>query len=148
MSPTDEQLAKQLPTVKGFKSFYRLRWRFQYADGKPDVYGQWNGTAIAAWSVDKTNLLYALIEGEKFGHWTQKVLVRVPGQIFATAKWVAGTSVLMGGGDVKSTPAEIVGLTLQTNDEAITAFIDGSVSRRALSAADRKFKLREHTTEV
>lgn len=148
MSITDEQLSKQLPIIQGFKPWYRLRWRFQFSDGKPDKYGQWNGSQIAAWSVNKANILYAVIEGEKIGAWSIHEFVRVPGPMYATCKWVAACGVstkAVGKYGAIQKAGDIVGLTFQTNDEAITVFIDGRIDRRSLTDYERKFKLKEHT---
>ncbi len=150
MSITDEQLAQQLPHNHGFKPFWRVRWKFEFSDKRPPVYGQWSGDAISAWKVDKRNLMYAVIEGEKIGSWCQKEFLRIPGHAYATAKWVAATSVYtdFASGRVANKPTDILGLTFHTNEEAITVFVNGSIERRPLGAEAKKFKLREHTTEV
>lgn len=48
---------------------FRLRWRFEYSDGKPAKYGMWDyGTQESTWGSahmqSKNNLLFAIIEAE------------------------------------------------------------------------------------
>lgn len=150
MSLTDQQLLKQLPENFGYKPLYRLRWRFLFSDGKPDRVGVWNGTSQSpqdmASFVNKNNLLYAIIEGEKVGSWTTKEIVKIEGHKYATCKWhvALSTPVFIQGNNEYVKAGDIVGLQMQTNDNAVTVFVDGTVKKEKLTDEERKFKLHEH----
>jgi len=94
-----------------------LRWRFEYSDGKPPKYGQWDRhgdiETDQAWRQDKTNLLYACIEGKDNRTKDIQIFHRCLGADFVNFNWIATASVggLKVGGAVTPTP-RIVGLML------------------------------------
>ena len=149
MSLSYIELRKQLPVNHGYCPMYRLRWRFVFSDGRPDKIGGWNSTSqnpsdMAAF-VDKKNLLMAIIEGEKIGAWTVKTLAEIDGHMYATAKWVNALSAPMFVVKEFTAPGDIVGLEMQTNDHAVTVFVDGQIKPRKLNDHDKQFKITEHS---
>lgn len=131
---------------------FRLRWRFDFADGRIKR-GVWNGASPraedGAWAVNKTGLLKALVEGEDIASSELHVLAEAPGPDYVSASWEA-YSRMPGGGlppgmnAVKLRPV-IAGLTLILRDEAVSVYVDGRVERRLLRAEEKNLTLREHT---
>ena len=95
--------------------FWRLRWRFEYVDGRLK-YGQWDRhgdfETDQAWRQTKENLLYACVEGKEFHTKESKIFHRCLGQDFVNFNWMATSTVPSNfSGAVTPTP-RIVGLTL------------------------------------
>jgi hypothetical protein len=145
---TDKELSKQLGNVYGATPFYRLRWRFDFAN-RPSRYGVWNGASphksdMAAF-VPKDGLVRAAVEGIKVARNVNVILAEVDGHNFASFAWDAAVGLpsigLQGSFSREST---IVGLSILSRTEKITVYIDGKVKRRPLTGHEMKFKLEEH----
>jgi len=148
MTNLDEQLEKQLTPIYGFKFKYRLRWRFDFVDGKTK-YGIWDGASDLfkdkAAAVNKNGLLRASIEGEKIGEWTVKTLLEVDGHKYVSAEWLASASVGAFGNGSSTSPGTIVGLGFILDDKKVWIYKNGTGGSRMLTENDKKFKLLEHT---
>jgi hypothetical protein len=151
MNSIEKRILQQLPTVMGKKPLWRLRWRFVFAD-KADKVGVWNGATnvqsdMAAF-INKTNLSFALIEGEIQHTGRRKLFVEIPGQIYAHCQWIAAISApwalnSINADGIKKRPG-IIGLSMTTNEMKYSVFVDGSISQRRLSEHDKKFNFTEH----
>lgn len=149
MNMTDQELVKKLPKNHGVPPLHRLRWRFYFHD-KTDKRGGWNGTSRnpndMACFVKKSRIAWAVIEAEKIGSWVTKEMLRIPGEDYAHATWDVALSAPMflkpGQEFVKA--GDIVGLTMFTNDQATTVFVDGQIRTRELTTEERKFNVTEH----
>ena len=144
----DKQLEKQLPNVFGFKPKYRLRWRFDFANGTKKI-GPWNGNSPhhrdMAFSIKKDGLVRAFIEGEKVGEWVIKPMLEVDGHMYASAQWQTAAGVSPFGTGEYTAKGRIIGLSLLTNDEKLTVFVDGRGERRPLTAHEKQFQITEHS---
>lgn len=151
MNNQDKKLAKQLPYNHGFAPLWRLRWRFEYHDGKADRVGVWNGnsphaTDMAAY-VDKTNLVWAHIEGEKVGSWSLRKLFSISGQDYMHCMWNAAASGPMFFPKTydKYTPrTNIIGLTMLSRHYAYTVTVDNQFFKRDLTDKEKNINLTEH----
>jgi len=150
---TDELQAKQFQKKFGIAPIYRLRWFFNFKDHKPDSYGGWNSGSqkpneMAAFK-DKNNLSIACIQGEKVGSWVIQNLVTIDGTRFVGFKWVYAAS--LGGfnpGTFKPTPM-VIGMSILTNDEQATVYLDGRVALRKLTDNEKDLKfMSEHSRGV
>lgn len=129
---------------------FRLRWAFYYHNGRPPRIGIWDGAGngvrdMAAFQ-PKDGLLWAAIEAESIFDFTIKRLVEVSGPDLQTIEWdtfVRGPGVSWKGGSYQ--PAcRLAGLSLITRTERISAKIDGSLTRKVLSAEERCVNVFEH----
>jgi hypothetical protein len=107
-----------------------LRWRFEYSDGKPPKYGQWDRhgdfASDQAWSQDKTNLLYACIEAKGSTSREVKVIHRCPGADFVNFNWIATASAPLNlKGSITPIP-RIVGLMLIDRKQKHQFFSSGA----------------------
>lgn len=129
---------------------FRLRWRFDFIDKKSKC-GVWdlasNLFVDSAVAVNKSGLLWASIEAESIDPHNYKLetLVQVPGQDFASFQGEVFSRVGAFGVGEAQVRAHVCGISLLTNDECITANVDGSVARRALTAKEKEFKIYEHS---
>lgn len=147
---TDAELREALPKVYGKPRFYRLRWRFDFANARSRN-GVWNNASqnlkeMAAF-ISKNGLIRASIEGEKAGQGLARPLVEINGQDFASFSWeMAATVPMLGKNDPGRYQAtgHVIGLSILSRSEKITVFIDGQVKRRALSVYEQGFNLEEH----
>lgn len=127
---------------------YRLRWHLQFVD-RPAKIGKWNNVGAPEGElamIGKSGLARFLVEAEHIETFATVVLIDVHGQDYAFAQWamhVRSPSIGLSGAVHLKTPA-VNGLSIWTNDEKITAFIDGSVTRRPLTEAERRFDFLEH----
>jgi hypothetical protein len=116
------------------KPIFRLRWGFDFFDGKPSRRGIWNNTgALAtdgAWCVNKTNLLRAYIEAENVLTWEIETLWQCDGQDFVNFEWIAATPIDLGAKVSRSYSGQIVGLAGISRDYRDAVFIDGSARRQ------------------
>lgn len=113
--------------------YWRLRWRFEYSDGKPTKYGIWNWAseheADQAWQVNKENLLYAMIEGQNpYNKGEKKILAVCEGSNFVNFQWIATAPISLG--TVKAfgsqtTKGMIVGLMMVTREDKLSIFCSG-----------------------
>lgn len=131
------------------KSTFRLRWRFDYADGKIKR-GVWNGASDVetdqAWRISKDGLIRAAIEGENLRTYEEVVFVEVDGHRYASAQWLGYSKVgnVLGVKHAVTPRAHIGGLSFLTDAEKITAYTNGKVEIRDLTEQEKKFKIHEH----
>lgn len=147
MLAIDEGLKKQRKQ-HGLIPIYRLRWCFEFPNNR-FVYSGWNcmGNTKQAWSINKTGLLRAIIQGEKIQHYTVHNLLVIPGQEYAGCRWVGGISA--GGwamGSKTMTPV-CLGMTMTNSNKSYTVYRDGQLVEAPLSLYEKQFKLREHRSE-
>lgn len=129
----------------------RLRWRFEYTN-RPARWGGWDGVLPqgdpgTAALQPKDGLKWAIIEGESIFTQEGFRIVEIPGADYAHTQWEGHVRSLPFGwaeAAVTFTP-KIHGMSMWTNQEKITAFIDGRVTRRPLTPEERRFQFREHT---
>lgn len=129
---------------------FRLRWVFEYSDGKAPRRGVWNGTTNqpgdSAAVVSKENLAYAIIEGEHRHTFEVIRFLVVEGPAYASAQWeayVRAGNALGIRGSV-SPRTHIAGLSFLTREERITVFVDGRVLRKPLTDHEKNWNIFEH----
>jgi hypothetical protein len=151
MKQTDIELAGKLPRNHGIPPLYKLRWRFEYHNGRVDRVGCWNGTDVDANKHNyqpKDGLLWATCEGEKIGAWTIKPFVRVNGQDYFTIRWFAATTAPTFLGDSRDSyklRPDILGLCIYTRYNVYTTLVDGRVFKRKIKQEELGLKLAEHS---
>lgn len=134
--------------------FFRLRWRFEFGNGKPAKVGVWDGASDlpqdSAWAVNKTGLARAIIEGEDVS--TNEVLqfVVVEGSEYASMQWEAySKSPSLGFAKSKINSVKlrpyVSGLSILTRDNKATCWVNGQVQLAPLSDHDKLWKIHEHT---
>jgi hypothetical protein len=96
--------------------------------------------------INKNGLARFIVEGEHIATFAQVVLCDIDGQDYAFAQWAmhARSPSIGLSGTIQLRGAVVNGLSVWTNDEKITAFIDGTVSSRPLTAEERRFDFMEH----
>ena len=121
----------------------RLRWRFEYTDGKPPKYGQWDRHGDRpedqAWSQDKINLARAVIEAKG-----PKGIVQVaemPGQDFMNFAWHAfrNAPILIRG--VSKEVCTISGLMVVGRYTRISVFKNGTVEEEKTPESYHRLEL-------
>jgi hypothetical protein len=144
-----DTLKTQIPKKLGIQSFGRLRWVFKFAD-RPDKVGVWNNATNnfeeSAAYISKTGIVYAAIQIEIMGQWTARTMFECDGHDYVSSRWIGATSAGSGiglKGKYQLSPS-IIGLCFVTRTENVSCFVDGSMSRKPLSAYDKKFNIREH----
>lgn len=148
----DAELKRQLTPVYGVTPFYRLRWRFDFADRQSKM-SQWNYAsqndvkAMAAF-VKKDGLIRASIEGEKVGSWVIRTLFECDGHEYASMEWMTATSVPVFINKTVIRAGQMIGLSILTAKEKTTVFIDGQVKKRPLDQYETKMNLTEHSMGV
>jgi len=149
MTNQDIELTKKLPRNFGVAPLFRLRWRFEFHDGRAPKYGIWNGASgrkeDSAAFVDKTNLLWAIVEGEKVGAWTVKEFFRVSGADYFHAKWDGAVLAPAFVKESYKAAPNIIGLTMLTRNNAYTALVNGKVLQRKITQDERSIRLAEHS---
>ncbi len=133
--------AKAIP-----ERLYRLRWRFEFSDGRPPKYGQWsnpgNIETDGAWRVNKSNLSRAAVEAECLRTFNITTLAECDGWDFVNFEWQAVASMPgFLGVEAISPRGEIVGLTLVTRELQLVCFINGDQAVKARTEADKKIHL-------
>jgi hypothetical protein len=121
---------------------FRLRWRFEYADGKAPRIGPWSRSSkdpkeMAAF-VSKENLAFAMIEGEDQASWETEPLAVCAGADFCNFEWIAQASFQSSGGTL---PGQIIGLKIRARSETISVLTDGSLNKAERSDDDMKMNL-------
>ena len=124
---------------------YRLRWRFEYSDGKPPRYGIWDFTdgdrvaELSAWRANAENCLFAVVEAEcVYSHETTRV-IECPGADFVNFAWVGAQAINVdGSGNI---PLMIIGFQIVTRDQKVTAFRDGRTHIEARSEEEKSIHL-------
>lgn len=104
---------------------FMLRWRFDYSDSKPTVYGHWDDdTEGVASRVDKTNLRRASIEMlDPSACAPERCVAECDGWDFVNFEWMRVR--IMGTGH-----AQTVALNLKTRDLVTQVSIRGGVHVR------------------
>jgi len=133
------------------KPIYRLRWVYHFVDGRIRP-GIWNGASNrfedTAASINKTCLLFAMIQSEDQIGYGVRTLFECDGHDYITAKWLgaSSTGAPMGKWKVEAIKLEpdIIGLSFLTRKERICVFVDGSISRRQHRTDENIEKIREH----
>jgi hypothetical protein len=121
----------------------RLRWRFDFFDGKPPRCGIWNNSGArdsdGAWCVNKTGLRRAAIEGENCQTWETETLWECDGPDFVNFEWMVAAPMGMpfGNGEMTIKPT-ILGLAGVSRDFKDEVFIDGSARRRTRTDEEKK----------
>lgn len=131
---------------------FRLRWRFEFANGKAPRTGIWDGTSNnfgdSAAAVDKNGLLRVLIQAEdRLNNVGQMLtLVDCPGQEYASMQWEAYSRLPGFFAGAGITPrAHVSGLSILTTDEKITAWVSGKITRAPLTEHDKQWSILEHS---
>lgn len=151
MAYTQEQLSK-LPSNYQHPPLYRLRWRFDYNDGKRSRYGGWNSAStnprdMAAF-IDKTNLAKAIIEGEMIGSWALKPFAEIDGHRYVSCSWIMAASLPVFNAGIFKTGGSIIGMAMFTEDEQVLVFVDGKIAIRRLKPHEKKTDVMEHSIGV
>jgi len=143
-----------VPTLQGVPSkAYRLRWRFEFLNGKPSKVGVFDATSDlpqdSAWAVNKEGLAYAIIEGECRHTFATKRLYVCDAVDYVSMQWEAYSKSPSLGlkpehGSFKLRPV-ISGLSVLTREEKITCWTDGTVTKEPLSEHDQQWKIKEHS---
>jgi len=138
-----------LPKIYGVLPWYRLRWRFDFLDGKVR-YGIWDGAGdrlddMAA-VVNKTGLARAVIEGEAHHDgYGIKPLFECDGHMYAMARWRAAAPLpIFPKGSYKS-PGKVIGLQfLLANGYKVTVYKDGQTKTELMDEYEKRFANFEH----
>lgn len=147
----DTYIAQMTPRKGQIKPVHRLRWVYHFVDGKSKV-GIWNGASNrfedSAASINKSNLIAAVIQSEDFYGYGVKTLFECDGHDYVTAKWIgaSSTGAPMGKWNVEAVKLypDIIGLSFLTRKERVYVFVDGSIRRRPHRAGEDIEKIREH----
>lgn len=128
------------------QNLYRLRWRYEFKDGRPPKYGQWSNPGDidkeGSWRVNKDNLSRAAVESECQRTWQEKTVAECEGWDFVNFEWMAVAAVPGFSNQMTIHPrGQIVGLTLVTRDLQLACFINGEQAVRARSEDDKKIHL-------
>ena len=130
--------------------FFRLRWRFEFSDGKAPRVGVWDGAsnleADGAWAVSKENLAYAIIEAEDRQTFEIRRMLIVEGQAYGSAQWEAYVRAgnALGIKHAVTPKVHTAGLSFLTMDEKISVFVDGRITRTPLTDYQKQWKIHEH----
>jgi hypothetical protein len=142
------------PTIEAVPAkAYRLRWRFEFLNGKPTKTGVWDATSDlpqdSAWAVNKDGLAYAIIEGECRHTFEMKRLFVCEAAEYVSMQWEAyakspslGLKPIHGAMKLR---ANIAGLSILTREEKVTCWVNGTISREQLSEHDKTWKIKEHS---
>jgi hypothetical protein len=124
---------------------YLLRWRYEWAD-RPTKFGMWSNQgsqddlSTKAWCHNHEGLVSAIIEAKNIETREVKPVVRVPGQDFRNFQWLAVASVPMSVAGGKLQPmSQVVGLKIQTRDEEVSVYDDGTLHRAPFEAHNINF---------
>jgi hypothetical protein len=128
--------------VPNLKKVYDLRWRFEYSDEKPAKYGAWsrsgNTSELHAWCQNKTNLLFAIVEGKHIETKQTMVLAECSGQDFCNFEWKA-VAIMPGIKGTTPLHSTLVGLTIVSRDFITTVMIDGRIGTMPRALEDKNF---------
>jgi hypothetical protein len=127
-------------------TFYLLRMRFDYHDGKAPWISQWGQTGPnpcdSAWAQSKTNLRRACIEGKNVTTREIVELVECDGHDFVNFEWLATASVPVGAlSKEPSVKSQTIGAVLVTRDTRSVVFPDGRIHVEIRSEDDKKIHL-------
>ena len=148
---TAEQKRQQLPKVYGVLPWYRLRWKFEFLDGKVRT-GIWDGAGdriedMAA-VVNKTGLSRAVIEGEAFHDgYAIRPLFQCDGHMYAMARWrsVCPLPAFLPNGKKYTSTGRVIGLQfLLANGNKVTVYKDGQTKTEPMTESEKRFANFEH----
>jgi hypothetical protein len=128
------------------QALYRLRWRFEFLDGKAPRSGLWSmqerDSLHGAWSVNKSNLAFALVQYECLRTQKVGVFAECAGPDFVNFEWIGQVVVRPLTELERSTYSPtILGLQLVTRDLVLKVFVDGTHQVHARSEEDKKRSL-------
>lgn len=120
---------------------YRLRWRFDFVDGrvKRGIWMDSSGKKCdGASHVNKNGLIRACIEGEHVKTFETVTFVEVEGPRYVSTQWDMVARMRTG------FRGEKIGLSFLTDKEKVSVLVNGQVGMRDLTQEERKFKLAEY----
>jgi hypothetical protein len=126
------------------QSPWRLRWVFDYSDGKTSKRGVWDwhsNTDLAgcAFLQNKNNLLYAAIEAQDRDK-TQIIRpVECAGPDFCTFQWIAMSMVSLNSFKEQSIEGKIIGIKLVAREQEVTVYCNGTIETKAREYSDNLF---------
>lgn len=111
-----------------------LRFRFDYFDGRPSVYGEWNAALNGAAALtNKTNLRRFAIESlEPASAHGIKVAAECDGHDFVNFSWVCFTHHHIG-------RTSVVGAEMKTRESITEVYFDGTTRTLPRPADDMQF---------
>lgn len=114
---------------------FTLRWRFDYSNGRPSAYGEWNDTSEGkAALVTKDNLRRAAIEAYDPAACAGVIVAaECDGWDFVNFAWVSIVSLAC-------PENRVIGLSLTTREEIFEVYFSGSGSRRQRTADEKKLQ--------
>jgi len=126
---------------------YRLRYRFEYFDGKPTVFGKWDHSgdhaANQAWTQKRDGLARVIIEGKHNVTKETVSIVDCSGQDYRMLQWIAagflGSRQLKNCGNGITPATRNIGLALWTADKKIAVFNNGVVHVEELNEQEKKY---------
>ena len=131
--------------------FYRLRWRFEFAD-RPARRGVWNLESDrpddAAWRVPKAGLVYAVIEGENIRTFETVRFFECPGPDYITCKGNAYTRTpgAIGLSVAAFSPRPILwAISFLTRTELVAVTVIGELWRRPATTDEHRAAIHEHS---
>ena len=128
----------------GYKRKWQLRCRFDFADGRPSWFSQWDKSGpqksdMAAYQ-NKTGLVRAAIEGKDVNTRELKVLAECDGHDFCNFEWLA--MVVTGASNPFGTFQGMnVGLVLVTRNERCIVESNGTFRVESRTEAEKKIHL-------
>lgn len=132
----------------GIESSYRLRWRYDFADGKTR-WGIWNDSgakaADSAWANNREGLIRASIESESQTTWAVETVVECDGHDFVEFRWLAAAAISpLGFSGSVTIPGAIVGLELITREKRASAIVNGKLLIRERTAEEKASNLEQY----
>ena len=126
---------------------YRLRYRFEYFDNKPTVFGKWNHSgnhpSNQAWTQKREGLSRVIIEAKDIVTNEIKTIVDCPGQDYRLLQWIAagflGSRQLKNAGSGVTPMTRNIGISLWTSEKKIAVFNNGVVHVENLNDHDKKY---------
>ena len=119
---------------------YMIRWRKDYKSGITKL-GSWDrpGDSPSQWAYTYSNdgLLRAVIEGKNLENGVTETLAECDGHDFRNFEWIAVSPAPVKNAKVRLI-GSIHGMTLMTTNHKYSCHIDGNISRRDLSEAEKK----------
>lgn len=114
---------------------FRLRWRLEFAN-KPTIYGRWNHFSQDSnvWAIDKSGLLFAIIEAEDCETFDIIKVIECVGQDFRQFCWTSFTVV---GSTQSFDYRSHCGLSMLCRDFFVTAFLNGTTHVKKLEDEDK-----------
>lgn len=121
---------------------YKLRWRFDYSDGKRSRWGMWDSSgpkedvATKAAYQPRENMSFASVEGKNVETGEIVTLLQVPGQDFMVFQWDAAAFINpFGVGRPVTPPTRLTGLRLVSRNAEYVVRSTGVTETYPLSEA-------------